>query len=171
MMKEIEIRNAQTSDAPEVWQLVQSITALDPNSCYAYLLWCTYFQKYTLVAERVDSSGTGQQIVGFVSSFLVPERPDTLFVWQIGVAAAEQGNGLGQRLLSELVARTVTLHGRIQAVEATCTPSNAPSRRLFEGMARRCGATVEYRKLFPESYFPQTPHEEEQLIRIEPVQI
>lgn len=170
-MDDFEIRNTRKDDGARLWRLVRSIAALDTNSCYAYLLWCTYFSQSTLVAERQQEGVEEAVLAGFVTAFTPPEKPDTVFVWQIAVDASEQGAGIGLTLLKELVQRRISADPSIRALEATISPTNTASRRLFERLAEHFSADYSYSTLFPPSLFPEGAHEEEELIRIEPLQI
>lgn len=159
----LNFRRPQVADAAAVWNLVRETGVLDQNSAYAYLLLFRDFADTCLVA---DDGGT---IAGFVTGYRPPERPDVLFVWQIGVSPAAQRRGLGRRLLSELVG-TVRRHGSpVDYIEATISPSNAASRRLFERLADDLGVPFHRAECFLESHFPAGGHEEEPLIRIGPL--
>ncbi len=155
------IRNPVVEDGSAVWQLVCQSGALEPNTCYAYLLLCSHFAATCLVAER------GAEICGFVGAYRPPSQPRTVFVWQIGVRREARGEGLGKRLLHGLVAlpscRDVT------HLEATVAPSNVPSQRLFRGFARDLGARCEVGRGFDRTHFGPLGHESEDLYRIGPL--
>ena len=79
------MRRPAPEDARGIWNLVRESDALDDNSPYAYLLLCSDFADYSLVAER------GGGVAGFIVGYRPPRKPQTLFVWQIGVSPAERG--------------------------------------------------------------------------------
>src|SRR5690606_41582845 len=64
-----------------------------------------------------------------------PARPEAVFVWQIGVHPRAQGQGLGRRLLLELLRRPAAADAT--HLEATVGVSNTASARLFQSVARR----------------------------------
>jgi L-2,4-diaminobutyric acid acetyltransferase len=154
------LRAPRVEDAAAIWQLVRSDPHLDENSPYAYLLLCSHFAASGLVAE--DDSG----LVGFVLGYEVPDRSEVLFVWQLGVAPAHRGRGLGGRMLDALVAR-LACRG-VRALEATVTPENLASQALFAGFARRAGAALHEGMAFPAQLFPLA-HGEERLLHIGPL--
>lgn len=158
----IQIRAPLAEDGSLIWKLVADSGNLDVNSAYCYMLLCEYFRDTCLVAEE---DGT---IVGFVSAFLRPDRRDTLFVWQIAVAGAHRGRGIARTLLHKLVNGKACRS--VRTVEATVSPSNTASRRLFASLAETLACAHTVTKGFPSSFFPQEhSHEEEPLIRVGPI--
>lgn len=157
----IHFRNPTVSDGSAVWQLIQDAGTLELNTAYAYLLLCSDFAATSIVAER---DGV---LLGFVVGYLIPSRPDTVFVWQVGVSGAARGEGVASRLLDRLVL-TDGCRG-VRYLETTVTPSNKPSRALFASLARRAGAPLEESEGFPETLFPEGEHEAERRLRIGPI--
>ena len=159
---ELEIRSPTTKDAAKIWQLVRETGILDPNSAYLYLLLCRDFRDTCLVAVKEA------RIVGFVSGYRLPSDSRVLFVWQVGVASDAKRQGIGSQLLRELVERNA---GTLTAIEATVSPSNVASRRLFESLAQSLGASVfdVPDGGFGEGDFPPGDHEPEPRIRISPL--
>jgi L-2,4-diaminobutyric acid acetyltransferase len=155
----IRYRASRISDGPRVHRLVKEGDGLELNTCYAYLLLCDHFSDTTLVAERDG------ELVGFVGAYRPPEREDTVFVWQIGIDASARGRGIASGLLDALVAAP-GCEG-VTFLEATVTPDNEPSRRLFESFAKRHAASFTWSHGYHEDLFPQN-HAPEQLIRIGP---
>ncbi len=152
-------RHPTTEDAGAVWHLVKNSGRLDLNSSYLYLLLFRYFADTCLIAER------GGKLLGFVTSFVPPANHSSLFVWQIAVAPAARGQGIATKLLQRLpelpAGRTVSL------MEATVSPSNHSSRRLFEAVARARDTTCEVVEGgFSASQFPEAGHEDELLVRV-----
>lgn len=133
---------------------------LDVNSAYLYLLQCRDFSDTCLVACR------GEAIVGFVTGYRLPRDPGVLFIWQVGVAPEAKRQGVASRLLRELVERC----GRdtVTAIEATVSPSNIASRRLFESLAQSLESSLadQPNEGFVETDFPPGDHEAEPRIRI-----
>ncbi len=106
-------------------------------------------------------------IVGFTSAYLLPDKPDTLFVWQVAVHQEARGLGLATGMLHWLLARDCCQ--AVRYLETTITPSNLSSQRLFERLAQRCGAPCERAVVFPQHLFGSDTHEEELLFRIGPI--
>jgi len=103
--------------------------------------------------------------VGFVTGYRLPCDSSVLFIWQIGVDSDLKRQGIGLRLLRELIERNAK---SLTAIEATISPSNTASRRLFEALAREIGVPmVEAPDCgFNEEDFPAGDHEAEPRIRI-----
>jgi L-2,4-diaminobutyric acid acetyltransferase len=149
-------------DGLALWRLVGAGGTLDLNSTYAYLMVCRDFADTCIVAERAG------RIEGFVIGYRPPQRPDTVFVWQIGVAPEARRRRLGSLVLDRLLQSEACSTARF--LETNVTPSNRASRALFEGLARRLGAPIRELEGFQSSLFPDPTHEPERLLRIGPFQ-
>jgi L-2,4-diaminobutyric acid acetyltransferase len=143
-----------------VWQLVVDTGTLDRNSGYTYLLLCRDFSDTSIVAED------GDDLAGFVTAYRIPSEPDTLFVWQVGVAEKARGEGLAGRMLERLL-RSTGCRG-VRFLETTVTASNTASRALFRSLARRLDAALVELEGFPSTLFPEEGHEAEPRLRIGP---
>lgn len=173
---EFVLRPPRVGDASRICQLVHDSGVLDANSCYLYLLLCRDFADTCVVAVREE------RIVGFVTAYRPPARSDVLFVWQVAVAAVARRRQLGLRMLTHVVGSEACRDVRF--VEATVAPSNVPSRRLFDSLARRLNCPLQESEGFlpadfvdDQSSTQQSPtslqqveqHEAEPLIRIGPL--
>lgn len=158
------LRAPRGKDAIAMRDIAAATGVLDVNSTYAYLLLATDFAASSIVAE--NASG----ICGFITGYLPPRRPDVLFIWQVAVAPPVQGLGLASVMLDGLVSRVLSQRcGRSITVEATVAPSNAPSRKLFSGFARRHDvALTESAHFAAELLDAGGGHEDEPLLRIGP---
>lgn len=89
-------------------------------------------------------------------------------MWQITVAPPHRGQGIGVEMLASLLER---LAKDVRYLEATITPSNTASQRMFQALARRFDAPYveSATPLFPREVFPGGDHEEERAIRIGPL--
>jgi len=155
-------RHPTVQDAPAITRLIRECGGLDVNSHYAHLLLCHHFSGTCILAE--DES----ELLGFVSAYRPPVDPGSLFIWQVAVARHARGTGIAGRMLGELV--RCAAGGRVHFVEATISPSNTASQRLFESFARRHGAAISHRSLFSvELFHGVEQHESEDLYRIGPL--
>jgi L-2,4-diaminobutyric acid acetyltransferase len=143
-----------------MWRIARDSEILDVNSPYSYLLWCRDFAGASVIAR--DATG----VHGFITGFVRPQAAATVFVWQVAVDAAHRGQGLARRMLDHLGDRMAG-EGR-RYLEATVTPDNTPSRRLFESFARDRESVIERRTLFTRDQFP-AGHQPEVLLRIGPL--
>lgn len=159
------MRHPTLADAAAIHELVAADGVLDGNSLYCYLLVCRDFADTSLVVCD------GEGMAGFVTGYRPPQRRSTLFVWQVGVAKRARRQGLGRRLLRSLLA--VPASAGVEFLEATITPSNHASRRLFTSVAESLGVAWHEGPGFPADVFGNAgrhglPHEEERCFRIGP---
>ena len=159
----VELRRPRIEDGAGIWRLVKNTGVLDLNSSYSYLMLCRYFFETCVVAE--DNG----KVVGFLSAFHPPNRPDVIFVWQIGVDASQRGKGLGISLLKELLERDSCRN--VKYMETTISPSNKPSQSLFKRLACDYGAKVSVEESFTPEHFPGGQHEAETMFRIGPLNL
>lgn len=126
------IRRPRPGDGPSVFDLVSSIPALDDNSLYCNVLQCTHFADTAAIAEEFGA------VVGWVSAYLQPGAPDTLFVWQVAVRDNQRGKGIAGRLIASILERPGCAN--VRHVSATITADNQASFSLFKSLARRLDA-------------------------------
>ena len=101
--------------------------------------------------------------LGFISAYRRPDAPQTLFVWQVGVAPEAQGRGIASRMLRTLIERKSL--SDITRLETTISPSNKASRALFDKIAKERGHPVEITPFLEASAFDLAgTHEAEELI-------
>jgi L-2,4-diaminobutyric acid acetyltransferase len=134
------LRRPVPSDGPAVHALVAACPPLDPNSLYCNLLQCTHFAGTSALAEA------GGEVVGFVSGYRPPADPDSLFVWQVAVSGTVRGQGLGRRLMLDILARPE--NRGLRFVRTTITNDNAASWAMFDSLARQLGAATRRQVLF-----------------------
>ena len=122
----LSLRHPRTEDGAALWRLVRDMGGLELNSAYFYLLYCRDYADSCLIAE-VDG-----ELAGFVLGHQPPSRPESLFVWQIGVAPGMRQRGVGQQLLDALIDRRDPHSGderqRWRYLEASVAPDNRASR-------------------------------------------
>lgn len=155
-------RHPTKQDGKHLWEIAKSSGSLDLNSVYHYLIMCRHFGKTSLVSEKQG------QVIGFVTAYIPPDSPDTVFVWQVAVDEKERGQGLGVHLLTN-VFKNARKWG-VKNLDATITPSNRASIGLFTAVARRLNAPFEFKEeFFSTADFGKNAHEAEMLFHIGPI--
>lgn len=152
------LRRPRSEDGVAVHQLIKNCPPLNENSIYCNLLQTTHFSGTSIVAE-ID-----KQLVGFVSAYLVPVRPETLFIWQVAVAPAARGRGLAWHMIQGLLRRPACV--QVCNLETTVTPGNTASEALFRSLARRFEGTFSDSVMFERERHFQGVHDSERLLRI-----
>ena len=94
-----KLREPAAEDGADIWSLVRDCKPLDENSMYCNLIQCDHFRDTCVVAEL------GGEVVGWVSAYVLPYDPSTLFVWQVAVSEKARGTGMGGLMLSSLLQR------------------------------------------------------------------
>ncbi|SEO16988.1 diaminobutyrate acetyltransferase [Salinihabitans flavidus] len=131
----LTLRAPTSEDGADVWQLIQDSGPLDENSMYCNILQCDQFGDTCVVAEL---DGT---VVGWVSAFIEPSDPESLFIWQVAVDAKARGMGVARRMLDHLLAREIC--AGVTRLRTTITADNEASWALFNSFADRMDADLE----------------------------
>jgi L-2,4-diaminobutyric acid acetyltransferase len=152
------LRTPQAEDGASIWELVRACRPLDENSMYCNLLQCDHFADTCVLAELDD------EIVGWVSAYVMPNEPDTLFVWQVAVAEAARGTGLGALMLKAILGREAC-HG-VSRLQTTITGDNAASWALFRKFARLQGTTLDVQPHYLRTLHFDDRHKTENLVTI-----
>jgi L-2,4-diaminobutyric acid acetyltransferase len=161
-VNDIHFRHPTAADGKHLWEITKASGSLDLNSVYHYLIMCRHFGRTSLVAEKQG------QAVGFVTAYIPPTSPDTVFVWQVAVDAGERGKGLGVHLLTRVFENASALGAKNLA--ATITPSNKASIGLFTAAARALDAPFVFEEeFFGAADFGKNVHEAEVLFHIGPI--
>ena len=155
------IRKPELTDGQLIYDLARISKPLDLNSLYSYLLISTHFNQTSAVAEN------NHGLVGYVSGYLHPQHDDTLFIWQIAVNPLMRGRGLAIHMLQNILEREELIN--IKFIEATVTPSNKISRKLFQRLAEQLKAEYKESHFLDKELFGDSNHEEEKLLRIGPI--
>ncbi len=158
--KEALLRQPVSEDGADVHRLIQRCPPLDENSVYCNLLQTSHFADTSVAAEVAG------ELAGFVSGYLVPSRPDTLFIWQVAVAEEGRGQGLAGRMIREILGRPNC--AQVRYLETTITPDNEASWALFRGLARKLGTECNESVMFDRERHFQGQHDSEMLLRIGP---
>lgn len=163
MPGDLRLATPEVNDGAALWRIARDSKTLDLNSSYSYLLWCRDFAATSVVARDAHD-----EVVGFITGYIRPERPHTLLIWQVAVDEAQRGRGLAAAMLDGLSAR-VAQEQELRSLETTITPGNTASERLFTSFGERHGATVTREVLFDTGQFPDGGHDPEVLYRIGPL--
>ena len=158
--KNILLRPPTLKDGMSVFRLIENCPPLDVNSSYCNLLQCSHFFSTSVVAE-VDGA-----LAGFISGYIVPERPDTLFIWQVAVAKQARGLGLASSMLVDIVSRPQC--AAVSYLETTITEDNQPSWALFKGLAKKLSAELQSSQWMDSKVHFDGEHDSETLVRIGP---
>ncbi|MGD8177112.1 diaminobutyrate acetyltransferase [Marinimicrobium sp. ARAG 43.8] len=143
-------------------RLVADSPPLDPNSIYCNLLQCSHF------ADTAVAVHDGDTLVGFVSGYVEPNKPDTLFVWQVVIAEAARGKGLAKRMLKHLLGRPSC--AEVRYIETTITPDNEASWALFRSLSRDLDTELNSEVWFKRDEHFGGQHDDEHLLVIGPFQ-
>jgi len=157
---EITPRIPRIEDGGGIWRLIDKCKPLDLNSCYAYLLLCRDFSGTCAVFRPED------EVLAFVSGYVPPGKPDTLFIWQVAVAAELRGLGMAKKLILDILSRDIC--SGVRFIETTVSPSNQASSALFRSLSSHLAAPLEKQGGFEIDHFPDSGHEAEILFRIGP---
>ena len=156
----IKLRKPVTEDGVALFDLVKRCSPLDQNSAYCNLLQCSHFAETGIAAEM------NGELVGFVSGYLIPDRADVLFVWQVAVDEKARGRGLSKKMVLELLKRPSL--SNVQYIETTITPDNEASWGLFRSLSKTLDTPFESSTHFEEDAHFQGRHKTEHLVKIGP---
>lgn len=147
------------TDGPAVSALVSACPPLDENSRYCNLLQCTDFSETCTLAEAND------KLVGWVSGYIPPNKPSTLFIWQVAVHPDARGLSLGKRMILDILGRRACVD--VEMLRTTVTPENDASRGMFHSLARTLEASMREKMHFESERHFQRRQESEHLITID----
>lgn len=150
----------ESHDGHEVHQLIARCKPLDENSVYCNLLQCDHFSGTSVIAKQ------GDNVVGFVSGYVQPDKPDTLFIWQVAIDEAGRGKGLATKMLSHILGRPALKD--VKYLETTITADNDASWALFTRFAERNNAKAEKHEYYIKDKHFNGEHDSEWLYRIGP---
>lgn len=156
----IELMQPTAELGAAAYKLISECPPLDTNSMYCNLLQSSHFAE-TGVAAVLEN-----ELVGFISGYRLPKRPDTLFVWQVAVGEKARGQGLAGRMLKEILSREVNRD--IKRIETTITPDNKASWALFESLARKLDTEISSSVMFDRHQHFANQHDTEMLVKVGP---
>lgn len=152
------LRKPMATDGAKVWELVRSCSPLDENSLYCNLLQADHFRDTCVVA---DLDG---EITGWVSGYVLPFDPETLFVWQVAVAESARGGGLGLSMLRHLIDRAEC--DGVTRLQTTITADNEPSWALFRKFSRNVGVQMNVQAYYTQALHFRARHQTEHMVTI-----
>lgn len=155
-------RKPKKDDGKAIFDLVRACAPpLDLNSRYLYFLIGAHFSETSAVVEQNGF------IVGFTSAYILPDKKEHLFIWQVAVSEEQRSSGIAQDMLDDILSRPVCQG--VRYLETTITTSNNVSKHLFKGFAKRRNAECSEELFLDSTSFVETIHEEEILFRIGPL--
>lgn len=152
------LREPRAEDGADIWELVRSCKPLDENSMYCNLIQCDHFRETCVVAE-LDG-----KVVGWISGYILPYDPETLFIWQVAVAEQARGMGLGNAMLQSILGRDAC--DGVRRVQTTITSDNDASWSLFRKFARVKDAEIESAPYFTQALHFRDHHATENMVTI-----
>ncbi len=158
MTDKFTLRKPDSEDGSAIHELASRCPPLDCNSLYCNLLQASHFRDTAIVSENQGD------IRGYVTGYLLPAKPNTLFVWQVAVSPEARGKGLALTMLEALLLRLPD----VEYLETTVTPTNESSMKLFHRLAKRSETAVHENVLFDKNRHFRGSHEDETLLRIGP---
>jgi len=148
-------------DGWAVSQLIRDCPPLDTNSVYCNLLQCHHFSNTSVI---VRWSG---ELVGFISGYRLPDKPATLFIWQVAVSEKARGQGLATRMIAHILDREDCKS--VRYIETTITEANKASWALFGRVAKNYNALFSSEELFTQDKHFSGHHDSEMLVTIGPL--
>lgn len=161
LAQNIQLREPCLTDGLSVHQLVERCPPLDPNSSYCNFLQSGHFSGTCVAAELAG------ELVGFTSAYVLPQKPDTLFFWQMAVDAKARGMGLASGMLLHILARPTCKS--VRHVQTTITEENEASWAVFRKLAKTLNAELTSSVWLDKKIHFRGLHESEHLIEIGPI--
>lgn len=159
-MLNITIKEPTIADGQALWNTVKQIPELDLNSSYCYYLIAHHFSKTSALAFLEG------EVCGFVTGYLKPEDPSTLFVWQMGVSPKARKQGLAVRMIKHILSQKLCKN--VSHIEATTSESNVASLSVFKKIASHLNTPLEILPFLSATEFPEEGHKDEMLLKLGP---
>lgn len=158
-----KFRSLVPTDGMALHNLVRACPPLDANSSYCNLLHSSHFHA-TSVAAILDG-----ELVGGVTGYRIPDRADTLFIWQVAVHVRARGKGLAKAMLHHLLERM--LPKGVRFIETSITHDNEASQKLFSRFANEYHTQMLRSVMFDKESHFEGAHETEYLFRLGPFKV
>ena len=160
----LKLRPPLPEDGPRVHQLIEQCPPLNTNSMHCNLLQCTHFARTSVAALQENEANNN--LLGFISAYLIPERNDTLFIWQVAVCEEARGLGLAINMMKQILDRPQC--AQVRYLETTITESNKASWGLFKSLAKKLETRLEKPAMFHCDKHFTGKHKSELLVRLGP---
>ncbi|NDR56815.1 diaminobutyrate acetyltransferase [Aliiruegeria sabulilitoris] len=152
------LRKPRAADGAAIWKLVRNCRPLDENSMYCNLIQCDHFADTCALAE------VHGDVVGWVSAYVMPNDPETLFVWQVAVDEQMRGSGLGALMLQSILTRDACED--VRRLQTTITSDNEASWALFRKFGRLQGTSLDVQPYYTQALHFQNRHKTENMVTI-----
>ncbi len=162
MSQQFTFYQPSRDDGWDVSRLISVSPPLDANSVYCNLLQCHHFASTSVAVRWQD------ELVGFVSGYLIPDKPETLFIWQVAVAEKARGHGVASQMIAHILNREICQ--TVRFIETTITQANQASWALFGRVAKRYAAPLCSEDLFAKDRHFSGQHDTELLVTIGPLE-
>lgn len=106
------------------------------------------------------------EAVGFISAYLKPDQPNTLFVWQVAIDEKARGQGLASKMLLNIIQRPQCQS--VSFLETTITQDNEGSWALFERLTKTLSTDLQSSIWLDKDIHFDGQHDSEALVRIGP---
>jgi L-2,4-diaminobutyric acid acetyltransferase len=153
------LRKPVPEDGADIWALIRACKPLDENSMYCNLIQCDHFRDTCVLAQLAGKPA------GWISAYVMPNDPETLFVWQVAVSEAARGTGLGALMLKHLLGREEC--AGVTRIQTTITRSNRASWALFRKFATQQRAGFSAQAYFGEALHFRGHHDTEYMVTID----
>ena len=150
-------------DGVDVHDLIAACPPLDTNSLYANLIQCSHFSRTCALARHEGKA------VGWVSGHIIPDEPETFFLWQVAVHEKGRGQRLAHRMVADIFSRPEC--GRVTRMKTTITRDNEASWGLFRSIARALDAELGESEGFDEACHFKGRPASEVLVTIGPFEL
>lgn len=152
------LRKPRAEDGSAIWELVRACKPLDENSMYCNLIQCDHFADTCVLAELNGAP------VGWVSGYVMPNDPETLFVWQVAVSEEARGMGLGTLMLKTILGRPAC--DGVERIQTTITSDNDASWALFRKFGKMQGTKLDAQAYYTQAQHFNNRHDTENLVTI-----
>lgn len=167
MSQQFIFHQPSKDDGWAVSTLISDCPPLDTNSVYCNLLQCYHFSSTSVAVRLTNERNKPGELVGFISGYLVPDKPDTLFIWQVAVAEKARGQGVAAKMIDHILDREACKSARY--IDTTITESNKASWALFGRVAKNYNAPLSSEALFTQDKHFSGQHDTETLVTIGPL--
>lgn len=159
-LKGLTLTAPSLTDGMDVHRLIENCPPLDTNSSYCNLLQCSHFSGTSVAA---NSNGN---LVGFISGYIIPDRPNTIFIWQVAVAEKARGQKLASKMLKHILSREHCKN--VSYIETSITEDNQASLNVFKGLARLLNTETQCLPWMDKKLHFSGQHDSEPLVRVGP---